>query len=144
MSLILESFKWILISWEINFDFWPKNPWFTKKKGVMLCVLVLILALYLCLIFIIAQTLFFSPYTEKKNLGELNHHSSISQWALEFHNWLKDALLEGRYTFPVLMIKIAKCLVYLIPDVNCIDLITKISARWKMVDMLFNSLGVPY
>ena len=95
----------------------------------MLCVLVLILALYLCLIFIIAQTLFFSPYTEKKNLGELNHHSSISQWALEFHNWLKDALLEGRYTFPVLMIKIAKCLVYLIPDVNCIDLITKISAR---------------
>jgi len=31
------------------------------------------------------------------NLGTLNPRAGVSPWALEFDNWLKDALLDGRY-----------------------------------------------
>lgn len=31
------------------------------------------------------------------NLGAIQQTTSIAPWALEFDNWLKDALLEGRY-----------------------------------------------
>ncbi|XP_020206903.1 extradiol ring-cleavage dioxygenase [Cajanus cajan] len=31
------------------------------------------------------------------NLRALNPHSTVAPWALEFDNWLKDALLQGRY-----------------------------------------------
>ncbi|KAG4939797.1 hypothetical protein JHK82_045512 [Glycine max] len=31
------------------------------------------------------------------NLRALEPHSTVAPWALEFDNWLKDALLEGRY-----------------------------------------------
>ncbi|XP_004512627.1 extradiol ring-cleavage dioxygenase-like [Cicer arietinum] len=31
------------------------------------------------------------------NLRAISHHGSVAPWALEFDNWLKDALLEGRY-----------------------------------------------
>lgn len=31
------------------------------------------------------------------NLGSLNPRGGVAPWALEFDNWLKDALLDGRY-----------------------------------------------
>lgn len=33
------------------------------------------------------------------NLRAISHHGSVAPWALEFDNWLKDALLEGRYVY---------------------------------------------